>query len=116
MSLAEPSNFFKILALPGLRMPQVSRRGEGYERSLGPECRLCRQCRTFFVSARGGGVSARSREGGTKVTGKIKKGNLALARRIRAAGIAIHINEDDEEAPRDPSTGLLVYQAGGVSE
>jgi hypothetical protein len=50
------------------------------------------------------------------VTGKIKKGNLALARRIRAAGIAIHINEDDEEVPRDPSTGLLIYQAGGVSE
>ncbi len=50
------------------------------------------------------------------MTGKIRQGNLALARRIRAAGIAIHINEDDEEVPRDPSTGLLIYQVGGVSE
>ena len=44
----------------------------------------------------------------------IRQRSLALARRIRAAGIPVYIVEDDGEAPRDPSSGLLVYQEGGV--
>jgi hypothetical protein len=47
---------------------------------------------------------------------KIYQGDLALARRIRAAGIPIYIGEDDAEAPRNLSRGLLVYQEGGVIE
>jgi hypothetical protein len=50
------------------------------------------------------------------VKGKTKQDNLALARRIRAAGISIFIGEDDGEPPRDPSSGLLVYQVGGIIE
>jgi hypothetical protein len=45
---------------------------------------------------------------------KIHQGNLDLARQIRAAGIRVHIGEDDEEAPHDSSSGLLIYQADGV--
>lgn len=43
-------------------------------------------------------------------------GNLELARRLRAAGIRIHIPEDEPEAPPAPPEGILVYQAGGVTE
>jgi len=46
----------------------------------------------------------------------IHQDSLALARRIRAAGIPIYVGEDDGEAPHDPSSGLLVYQDGGVIE
>jgi hypothetical protein len=42
--------------------------------------------------------------------------HLALARRIRAAGRPIHIEEDDGEARCIPSDGLLIYQTGGVNE
>lgn len=42
--------------------------------------------------------------------------NLALARRIRAAGRPIYIAEDDSEAPSIPSDGLRVFQSGGVME
>ena len=38
--------------------------------------------------------------------------SLAIARRIRAAGIPIFIGEDDADASQDPSGGLLVYQDG----
>ena len=47
---------------------------------------------------------------------KICQDSLGLARRIRSAGIPIYIGEDDGEAPRRPSSGLLVYQVGGVIE
>ena len=47
---------------------------------------------------------------------KIRQDGLGLARRIRAAGIPIYIGEDDGEALRRPSSGLLVYQVGGVIE
>ena len=40
---------------------------------------------------------------------------LTIARRIRAAGIPIHIEEDDGGA-REPRSGLLVYQIGGFCE
>jgi hypothetical protein len=42
--------------------------------------------------------------------------NLALARRIRAAGVAIYIGEDDGETPHDPPSGLMIRQFGGVVE
>ena len=42
--------------------------------------------------------------------------NLALARRIRAAGVAIYIGEDDGETPRDPPSGLRIRQFGGPVE
>jgi hypothetical protein len=42
--------------------------------------------------------------------------NLALARRIRAAGVAIYIGEDDGETPHDPPSGLMIRQFGGVFE
>ncbi len=42
--------------------------------------------------------------------------NLALARRIRAAGRVIHIAEDDDEASCIPLSELLIYQTGGVTE
>lgn len=41
---------------------------------------------------------------------------LAVARRIRAAGRPIHIAEDDGEVRRIPSNGLRVYQTGGALE
>lgn len=47
---------------------------------------------------------------------KTYQGDLALARRIRAAGIPIYIGEDDGKVPQYPSKGLLVYQEGGVIE
>jgi hypothetical protein len=47
---------------------------------------------------------------------KIYRGDLALARRIRAAGIPIFIGEDDEEPSRNPPIGLLVYQEGVATE
>jgi hypothetical protein len=49
---------------------------------------------------------------------KIKEGkaDLALARRIRAAGAAIYIEEDDSEAPTLPATALRIRQTGGVIE
>ena len=47
---------------------------------------------------------------------KTREGDLALARRIRAAGVPIYIGEDDGKGPHDPSSGLLVYQDGGVVE
>jgi hypothetical protein len=40
--------------------------------------------------------------------------NLALARRIRAAGVAIYIGEDDGETPHDPPSGLRIRQFGGL--
>lgn len=43
-------------------------------------------------------------------------GSLALARRIRAAGISIYIPEDDEKGCCDRSSDLLIYQFGGVNE
>ena len=42
--------------------------------------------------------------------------NLALARRISAAGVPIYIREDDPQEPHDPSNGLLIYQEGGLIE
>ncbi len=42
--------------------------------------------------------------------------SLALARRIRAAGIPIRIAEDDEEAGHREDSGLLIRQVGGVVE
>lgn len=42
--------------------------------------------------------------------------NLTLARRIRAAGVAIYIAEDDGETPHDPPSGLMIRQFGGVIE
>jgi hypothetical protein len=42
--------------------------------------------------------------------------NLALARRIRAAGVAIYIGEDDGETPHDPPSGLRIRLFGGVVE
>jgi hypothetical protein len=53
---------------------------------------------------------------GTDMKSKIYQGDLALARRIRAAGVPIYIGEDDGEVPHDPSSGLFVYQEGGVME
>jgi hypothetical protein len=48
-----------------------------------------------------------------------EKGNgsdVALARRIRSAGIPIYVKEDDGPVPQIPSNGLIVYQTGGVIE
>ena len=42
--------------------------------------------------------------------------HLALARRIRAAGCPIHIEEDDTESACIPSDGLTIRQFGGVTE
>lgn len=42
--------------------------------------------------------------------------NLALARRIRAAGVAIYIGEDDGETPHDPPSGLRIRLFGGAFE
>jgi len=42
--------------------------------------------------------------------------HLALARRIRAAGCPIHIEEDDAESTCNPSDGLTIRQFGGVTE
>lgn len=42
--------------------------------------------------------------------------NLALARRIRAAGVAIYIGEDDGETPYDPPSGLRIRLSGGLSD
>jgi len=42
--------------------------------------------------------------------------DLALDRRIRAAGVSIYIPEDDEQTTTDPSNGLLIYQFGGLSD
>lgn len=42
--------------------------------------------------------------------------HLGLARRIRAAGCPIPIEEDDGEARRIPSDGLRIYQPDGVNE
>jgi hypothetical protein len=41
---------------------------------------------------------------------------LAYARRIRSAGRAIHIPEDDGEVRYIPSAALRVYQTGGIIE
>ena len=43
-------------------------------------------------------------------------GDLALARRIRAAGCPIYIAEDEGEARVIPSDGLKVFQWGGVND
>jgi hypothetical protein len=42
--------------------------------------------------------------------------SLVLARRIRAAGVAIHIAEDDEKGSCMPSDGLIIRQQGGVPD
>ena len=42
--------------------------------------------------------------------------DLTVARRLRAAGCRIYIEEDDGEARAIPSQGLRVYQVGGVTE
>jgi hypothetical protein len=42
--------------------------------------------------------------------------DLALARRIRAAGCSIPIAEDDGERRYIPTDGLRVYQTGGIIE
>jgi hypothetical protein len=42
--------------------------------------------------------------------------HLALARRIRAAGRPIYIEEHDAEPPCIPSDGLTIRQIGGVTE
>jgi hypothetical protein len=42
--------------------------------------------------------------------------NLDLARRIRAAGVPIHIAEDDEKTGCMPSDGLIVRQQGAVAD
>jgi hypothetical protein len=47
---------------------------------------------------------------------KIYQRDLALARRVRAAGISIYIGEDDGEVAQDPPRGLLVCQEGGAIE
>jgi hypothetical protein len=47
---------------------------------------------------------------------KKQRGNLFLARRIRAAGCSISIAEDDGDPRYIPSGGLRVYQTGGVIE
>src|SRR5215469_10708164 len=47
---------------------------------------------------------------------KTQTDNLTLARRIRDAGVSIYIPEDDEQATIDPSSGLLIYQFGGLSD
>lgn len=47
---------------------------------------------------------------------KSSQGDLGLARRIRATGIPIYIGEDDGGIPQIPSSGLVVYQEGGVFE
>lgn len=44
---------------------------------------------------------------------KIHQDSLALARRIRAAGCPIYIEEDDAETRCIPSDGLIVHQVGG---
>ena len=41
---------------------------------------------------------------------------LAYARRIRSAGRAIHIPQDDGEVRNIPSDALRVYQTGGIIE
>ena len=43
-------------------------------------------------------------------------GNLELARRIRTAGIPLHIPEDDGKAPSVPCDGLRLHQYGGRIE
>jgi hypothetical protein len=45
---------------------------------------------------------------------KNSQGDLGLARTIRGARIPIYIEEDDGGTPQIPSSGLLVYQDGGV--
>lgn len=47
---------------------------------------------------------------------RFEQGSLPLALRIRGAGIPIHIDEVDEEAPRNPPSGVLVYPTGGAIE
>jgi hypothetical protein len=47
---------------------------------------------------------------------KNSQADLGLARTIRGAGIPIYIGEDDGKVPQIPSSGLLVYQEGGVFE
>jgi hypothetical protein len=42
--------------------------------------------------------------------------NLELARRIRAAGVPIFIEEDDEPAAQRLSNGLLIKQIGGLAD
>jgi hypothetical protein len=49
-----------------------------------------------------------------RVKSKIHQDSLALARRIRAAGCPIYIEEDDGETRCIPSDGLIVYQVGGL--
>src|ERR1700740_2140506 len=45
-----------------------------------------------------------------------RSGSLELARRVRAAGIPLHIPEDDGKARSVPSDGLRLYQYGGCVE
>ncbi len=40
--------------------------------------------------------------------------SLQLARRIRAAGIPIGIEEDDEKGGHHEESGLLIRQVGGI--
>ena len=51
-----------------------------------------------------------------KARNTTREESLALARRIRAAGIPIRIAEDDEEAGHREDSGLLIRQVGGVVE
>ncbi len=41
---------------------------------------------------------------------------LAFARRMRAGGVPVYIGEDDGEAAQGPSSGLQIYQFGGLVE
>lgn len=48
--------------------------------------------------------------------GKMRSGNLELARQIRAAGIPICISEDDSDVRSVSSDGLRICQFGGLVE
>jgi hypothetical protein len=41
---------------------------------------------------------------------------LTYARRMRAAGVLLHIEEDDEMGPKETPTGLHIRQVGGLIE
>src|SRR5712692_9385447 len=51
-----------------------------------------------------------------KVRNTTRDESLALARRIRAAGIPIGIEEDDEKGRHHEASELLIRQVGGVVE
>jgi len=71
------------------------------------------------VSSGGAPVVNQNRPRTRKERKKVKSktiDHLALARRIRAAGCPIHIEEDDTESACIPSDGLTIRQFGGVPE